>query len=260
MKASVEEWARRIIQAETGKSVVIHDDGSKNGMYDLRIGPADAPTVAIECVGAVDQAFTETWNVGPARGPFHLQIQGDWNVTVKSGAHIKTIKKELEQLLLELERQEIYDVRVDYRLKRHSKKLFDSFEALQIEYLSRYRENGTGKVQLVMPGIGGAEDTQGHSVPGWISDFLRDTAQKDVLDKLQRSGAPECHVFIPVSSRGASWSVISYLTGKFDYLPNQSPSLLSPVMQVWIISTVSFSKKGIRWDGANWCLFDTENI
>ena len=39
---------------------VVNDDGSAPGMYDLRVGPANAPQVAIECVGAVDQTFTET--------------------------------------------------------------------------------------------------------------------------------------------------------------------------------------------------------
>ncbi len=258
MKASVEEWARRIIQAETGKPVFIHDDGSKNGMYDLRIGPADAPTTAIECVGAVNQLFTETWSVGPARGPFYLQVQGDWYVTVKSGAHIKTIKKELEQLLLELENQEIYGFQEIYQLERYDKKLSSKFEALGIDHAACYNEKGTGKVQFGMPGIGGGVDSQGNSVPGWVGDFLRDAAQQDVLDKLQRSEASDCHVFIPIRFRGAPWPVESYLAEEFDYLPNQNPDLPSPVTQIWIIST--HSKKGIRWNGANWHLFDTEDI
>jgi hypothetical protein len=61
IKAS-EEFARRIVERELKRPVVINDDNSAPGMYDLHIGPADAPEVAIECVGAVDQTYTEKWN------------------------------------------------------------------------------------------------------------------------------------------------------------------------------------------------------
>ncbi len=71
---TVEQWAQQIIEKELNCPVVIHDDGSQPGMYDLRIGSAEAPDVAIECVGAVDSVFTETWNVGPGRGPLRLAV------------------------------------------------------------------------------------------------------------------------------------------------------------------------------------------
>lgn len=43
-----EEWARRIVQKALNCTVHLHDDNSQPSMYDLRIGPADAPQVAIE--------------------------------------------------------------------------------------------------------------------------------------------------------------------------------------------------------------------
>src|SRR5690349_2042959 len=98
-----EEWARRIVQKELKRKVELNDDGSKSGMYDLRIGLSDNPQVAIECVGAVNAAFTETWNVGPAKGPLELSIKGDWTVTINSAARVKVINRRIEQLLLELE-------------------------------------------------------------------------------------------------------------------------------------------------------------
>ena len=57
-----EEWARHIVAKELKRAVELNDDGSVPSMYDLRIGPFDAPEVAIECVGAINSAFTETWN------------------------------------------------------------------------------------------------------------------------------------------------------------------------------------------------------
>jgi hypothetical protein len=43
-----EEWARRILEKELKQNVAVNDDGSMPGMYDLRIGPADAPELAVE--------------------------------------------------------------------------------------------------------------------------------------------------------------------------------------------------------------------
>ena len=71
-----EDWARRIVQNALNRDVRIHDDNSQPSMYDLRIGPPDAPEVAIECVGAVNSTYTETWNVGPAKGSFTLPVAG----------------------------------------------------------------------------------------------------------------------------------------------------------------------------------------
>ncbi len=73
-----EEWARRIVEKELRRSVVVNDDGSRDGMYDLRIGPADAPELAVECVGAVDPIRAETWSEGPSKGPLELALRGDW--------------------------------------------------------------------------------------------------------------------------------------------------------------------------------------
>ena len=58
-----------IVQNALNRDVQIHDDNSQPSMSaNLRIGPADAPEVAIECVSAVNRTYTETWNVGPANG------------------------------------------------------------------------------------------------------------------------------------------------------------------------------------------------
>lgn len=250
-----EEWARRIVQKELKRKVELNDDGSKPGMYDLRIGLSNEPEVAIECVGAVDQAFTETWNVGPAKGPLDVSVKGDWIITIKAGARVKVIKQRVEQLLQKLEARGIEELRVDYYLRWQDESLFDELTEFGITHASRYRVKGTGKVHLDMPGIGGAVDEQGNSVPEWISTFLRDPAYQDVLSKLQRSGASECHVFVLVSFAGTPWSIASYLTGSLVLTPTQPPDLPAPVSGVWVAS--GLSQRGLRWDGITWQIFQT---
>src|SRR2546428_3688676 len=74
----VERWARRVVEEELQRTVELHDDQSQPSMFDLRVGPADPPAIAIECVGAVDPIRVETWNVGPAKGAMRLALKGDW--------------------------------------------------------------------------------------------------------------------------------------------------------------------------------------
>jgi len=38
----VEEWAAKVVAAELGMPVEVHDDGSQQSMYDLRVGPPGA--------------------------------------------------------------------------------------------------------------------------------------------------------------------------------------------------------------------------
>lgn len=250
-----EEWTRRIVEKELKRAVKLNDDGSAPGMYDLRIGPLDAPEIAIECVGAVDRTFTETWNIGPARGPLEISIRGDWIITITASARVKIIKQHIEQLLQELEARKTPDVYVDYWLKWRDAKLFNRLESLGITHASCYRLQGTGKVHFGMPGIGGAVDSHGKAVSEWIGSFLRDSARQDVLFKLGRSGAKDCHVFLLVGFGGAPWPVESYLAGELEQFPIQTPDLPQPVTGVWIVH--GLSRKGLRWDGVTWRLFDT---
>jgi hypothetical protein len=250
-----EEWARRIVEKELGQAVVINDDNSVPGMYDLRIGPPDLPNVAIECVGAVDSIFTETWNIGPARGPLSLAVEGDWNVEIVATARVKAVRQNLEHLLKKLESQGIYNLHVDYRLRWSDATLFTEFELLGITHASCYRMQGSGKVHLSMPGTGGAVDKKGSEVPKWLGEFLRDPAREDVLLKLQKSGAKDRHAFVIGSLLGTPWPVESYLMGELDYIPNKSPDLPLPVTAAWLVS--GFGQKGLYWDGSIWRVVET---
>jgi hypothetical protein len=250
-----EELARRIVERELGRSVVVNDDGSKPGMYDLRVGPADAPELAIECVRAVDPIRAETWSEGPSKGPLELALRGDWIIVHTRSARMKAIKKRLEPLLRELEDQGLRRFSVERVLMRHDSSLFEELESLGVVSGSCYRLSGTGKVSLTMEGTGGAVDTQGTAVPGWVGQFLRDPAQEDVLCKLQRSGAAEHHAFIPVVLGGVPWLVDYYLHfTELDQLPTEVPNLPPPVAGVWIVG--QFGQKGLRWNGSAWRRFE----
>jgi hypothetical protein len=255
-----EEWARRIVQNALGLIVHINDDNSMPGMYDLRIGSPNAFEVAIECVGAVDPTFTETWNVGPAKGPLTLPVAGDWIVEIAPTAKVKVVKQSLAHLLIELERRGILNISHRYWLPPHDALLFDEMDSLGVTHASCYRTPGTGKVSLTMPGAGGCVDDRGTKLPKWLGDFLRDSRQADVLSKLQRSGAKNCHAFVIAAFVGVRWEVESYLTGSLDSVPNDPADLPHPVNEAWVVS--GFGAKGLHWNGNAWRVVPTrgENI
>lgn len=248
-----EEWARRIIQKELGREVFLNDDGSRNAMYDLRIGPPDAPEIAIEVVGAVDPTYTETWNVGPAKGPLKLSIEGNWIVEIAPTARVKDVKRGIEHLLKRLERDGVYTVDA-HSLSSHSA-LFDEISGLQVTNASCNRISGSGKVYLTMPGICDWVDDKGDEVPEWLDVFLRDPARKDVLLKLQHSGASYCHVFVIVTSMGATEAIELYLTGSFEHIPSKAPDLPPPITGAWLVSSLGCDmQKALYWDAKCWRL------
>jgi hypothetical protein len=254
--AGEEEWARRIVEKALGRSVVINDDGSKPSMYDLRIGPADAPELAVECVGAVDQTRAETWSVGPSEGPLELALQGDWIIMHTPSARIRTIEQRLGPLLRELENRGLNEFSVARALRWRDSAVCEKLDSLGVTAGSCFRLPGTGKVSLMMTGTGGAVDSEGTAVPGWIGQFLRDPAQEDVLRKLERSDAAEHHAFIFVSLGGAPWEVDYYFnfTEELDPLPAEAPNLPQPVTGVWIVGDLG--QKGLRWNGSAWWRFE----
>jgi hypothetical protein len=102
---------------------------------------------------------------------------------------MKAFKQRLEPLLRELEDRGLGRFSVDRMLRGRGTPLFEELESLGVVTGSCFRLPGTGKVSLTMTGTGGAVDTQGTAVPGWVSQFLLDPDRDDVLCKLQRSDA-----------------------------------------------------------------------
>src|SRR2546425_1088389 len=113
----VERWARRVVEEELQRTVELHDDQSEPSMFDLRVGPADAPAIAIECIGAVDPVRVETWNVGPARGAMRLALKGDGTVFVNQNAKVKNWEPRLEPILRRCEEPgRVVHIQVDWTL------------------------------------------------------------------------------------------------------------------------------------------------
>jgi hypothetical protein len=251
-KMRVEEWAKKILSRELNCSVELHDNGSIPSMYDLRVGLVSSPEIAIECVGAVNQVFTETWNVGPAQGPLSIGTQGDWIVTVQPNARIKPLQNRLEEVLRDCERNNIKGYYpVDRNLKNFAPRLHSLLTQLMVTSIHMYRSRGEGKAFLSMDGDGGSINFTGNGIAEWVTEFLYHEYRKDVRKKLSSSGAKENHVFVPIAFRGATWEVESYfcteMSGNI-----AAPKLPRTIDAVWLTS----NGKGLKWHHNEWRGFD----
>lgn len=213
------------------------------------------PKSLLKCVGAVNRMYTETWNVGPAKGSLTLPVAGNWTVEISPEARVKRVKQRLPQLLLELERRGINGISRHHWLSPDDELILDEMESIGIVHASLYSADYSGKVYLTMPGTGGGVDDKGTNFPKWLGDFLRNPDQADVLSKLQRSGAPDCHAFVIASFQGVPWNVESYLTGSLTTVPSDPPDLPSPITEEWVVG--GFGDKGLYWNGNAWCFVAT---
>lgn len=248
---TVEDWAKKIVANELGKTVEVHDDGSESGMYDLRIGSKNAPDYAIECVGAVDPVATETWNVGPAKGPIKTDSSGDWLVSIRKSANIKMLNRNIAKVIRQCEDLGLLGFTpVDWQLKRVNAEIFKALDDLGITSFHMYREVGSGNANLIMGGGGGPVSQSADDLIGWVGKFLSSDDKADVVKKLRYSNAKEKHAFIPIVLGGAPWNVESYFLGEM-LSPSKDPKLPEPITGVWII----LNGKGLRYMKNQWHIF-----
>jgi hypothetical protein len=260
MRVRPEEVRAQQLIAETlGLDVHVHDDGSANSMYDLRIGPADRPLAAIEVVGAVDFHFTRTWNTGAARGPMTGLGKADWLLFLADGAVVERLRRNLGALVRRMESAGWHEQegRHDLPIDRKDR-LAQDLHSAGVNAVYCIATAGSGTVQFGQDGDAGSADHLGATVGPWISEFLRHDERADVLSKLQASGAAERHVFVHVDFKGAPFATWNYLAGPIDSLPASEPDLPPGVDQVWIWSGMSTRDRaalGIRWTGTSWSAF-----
>jgi hypothetical protein len=172
-------------------------------------------------------------------------------VGVSDNVRIKDLRRGLEALLRELEMRGVSGVRADHLLLQCEPQLYRRMQMLEVRDAFAYAIDGTGKVTVSVPGAGGAVDECGSSVAPWLGRFLRDPGQADVLQKLERSGAPDRQVFVFATRRGVPWPVESYLfRGTLLHVPPEAPDLPGSVTAVWVLPT--FGRDGLYWDGMHW--------
>jgi hypothetical protein len=73
-------WSAALVENALGAVVGGHDDGSRNGMYDLQLLRPDQPLTAVEVAAATDGASIKLWNLvnGSEEGWIVRCSRGGW--------------------------------------------------------------------------------------------------------------------------------------------------------------------------------------
>jgi hypothetical protein len=246
--------AQQLITETLGLEVHLHDDQSRDSMYDLRIGPADQPLAAIEVVGAVNRDFTRTWNAGAAQGPVRTGGTTDWLVFLADGVAPEPLRRRgLWRFVRRMEAAGWHEQEGRHDLRTAAgDRLAQDLVAAGVNAVYCTDRAGSGIVHLGQDGDGGPPDYSGATLGPWISEFLHHEDRADVLAKLEASGAAERHAFVHVAFKGAPFATWDYLAGPIDRLPANEPDLPLVVDQVWIWSGAARRDRAahvVRWTG-----------
>ncbi len=252
-----EEWAQRVMSSALGCRVEQHDDNSKQSMFDLRVGSAEAPERVIEVVSAVDEERMKTLNTVCPEPIEMTGVTGGWTVEIKPEARMVDLCKQLPEVLQSLQDSGLTFVPVDHLMRRDHRGIYDQLVSLKVNCVSGCGAVGSGKVRFMMEGLGGRIDSTGSAISEWVGRWLGEPERKDVLRKLGDTEAPVRDVFIVVRTAGLNWGVVdSYLSGISSVgfkVPSGEPHLPEPVTGVWIASQIAFGDPlGIWWNREKW--------
>ena len=238
-----------MIQQALEVPVVQHDDGSAPRMYDLAILHDGGPPAAVEVVAAADPGSIELWNLLNSDGRWLAEgIEGGWMVVLDPViARARRIERELPELLTQLEKLDIREVRPH----RRRGVLDDVASDLGIVSACQGGTDFPGSiyitVQLAAERSGGWVADTGDALASWLGHFLNEAEQEDVRGKLASSDAPERHAFVYLPGfTTAPFSASDLLMRDRAPLPVEDPRLPDEVTHVWAVSTWS-SGDGFRW-------------
>jgi hypothetical protein len=232
------------MEAELGRPVAQHDDGSPPGMHDLDVLIGEERLAAAEVTAAVDPESTELWNTVIGKGRWEEpDLAGGWFVVVKPNA--RHLRRKLPPFLRSLERAGIG------RFPDPARKPTAIASPPGVVRAPQNNTKFPGSIyvqpDLPVDQVAGFMSDTGDALAVWLGDFLHDDSRADLRQKLARSGAAERHAFVIVSGlSGVSFSVTGLLIANDAPLPLVAPSLPPEVTDVWAASTWD-SGVGFRW-------------
>ena len=247
-----EAWARDCIgEALPGCTVDQHDDGSEPSMYDLTITYPDGHLGAVEVTAAVDAQPLELWKLVRRQGKPWTEpaLAGGWLVRVQPSARANNLVRQLPGLLRDLERDGRRAVSGDQASTDQA-----SVAAGQLGIVQALQgpTEHPGSIYIMPPErpleqMGGYSPSTGDPLAHWLSEWVSDPSRTDNLRKLERSGAPERHLFLLVPGfNSGSFAVSDLLIAPGAPLPTIPPALPAEITHVWAASTWD-SGDGFRW-------------
>ncbi|WP_344874549.1 hypothetical protein [Nonomuraea antimicrobica] len=245
-----ERWLLACIRAALpGMNVRQYDDGSKPGMHDLNLFSQDgALWGAVEVSAAADGDCIELWKLVNGQGRrIYSSLLGGWFLILRPSTRVKPLLQALPALLTDWEQRGVRE----FSRWDNSDPTFARAFKLGIVGANQSGTEFPGSVyftiDLPRDKAGGFVADTGDALAHWVSDWLREAGQADVLRKLAKSAAPRRHAFVLFPSfTTAPFKVADLLMRDSAPLPTVAPNLPAEVTDVWAMSTWD-SGDGFRW-------------
>lgn len=235
--------AGRVVARLTGQRVYLQDDGSSNGMVDMRIEYPDRAPAYVEVTTDIEDGYAAMWSelmrgrqipqVVPMGG-----LDRQWSVTLSGANHPQRRKfeSELRGLLTNLEANGLTFQRAasveglkactDSSVKR-------LLELGVVQLSSAPVAAGQGVAHLYPGGITGPRDPSWQAFLDWISKALASPKLEDVRQKLMKTGAVERHLFLGTTFTSPG-EVYFALTFSEQGLPPVAPVLPPEITHLWL--------------------------
>jgi len=249
-----ERTAKLVLEATLPGASLCYRSSQSNSEYDFDLTYPGGAIGAVEVTSSRDQGLLETVaaihnpNRGGSSFPTDL-CKKSWIVSLSKGARINSVRKQIDQLLSELEHDGIED-----------------FNCIT---------DGTQAVQKICAGLG---IVRGSVIPlGEPPMILMDTApsggavgassatdageaeawKADIRMKLGKAGTPERHLAVYIDpTNGEAWTALTSLAP-----PNTVPKLPEEITHLWLFSSgfeadeffVWSAKSGETWQASQAC-------
>jgi hypothetical protein len=222
-----ERFAREIVKKYLSTEVKIHDTGLKPSMVDLLI-ELHNESAPLEITSATTQRHMKLMNELQKPNATKYIIPGwknQWFFFAGEGLTVKNLKENLQSLPSSVEDELLHmghTFMPPFRLKR-----------LGIEGAMKWPAGAPGEVLLgvhIEHGPIEIPDITGD----WVSDFLQQPEQKDVLSKVGKYKTSQRHVFIWAEPTVPRPVRIALSQASYRKLPIKPPQLPTEVTHLWL--------------------------
>lgn len=225
--------AARFLEEFYGVPVEVHDDGSRDSMFDLQADLPDGSTLAVEVVRLVKGQWMALWNTGPAKGPFEINVKGGWQVGIEDHGRVKDVLARLPEFIKEMESNGTTSFHSGSSFMMRS--LYKQSKSLGIYSVRQASWLESGLVSVQMTGKAFTFNDEGLGVADWLTKYLNSEEIKDVRFKLGQSSAERREVFVWVGFTFKEPQVEVYLRGPLKSFPDGEIRMPEEVTGVWLV-------------------------
>ena len=244
-----EQGALAVIGAHLGVKVVLHDDQSEPGMYDLRAELGGGRFAAIEVTAAEDERRAADFGAlaggrGFVRAP---QLKFGWVVYLYEGARISEVRRQAPALLVEIERIGATELTASrgWLDDGELEDLRERFAGCGVDAVHQHLWVDPGVIRMVGPAYATWLSMDPDDVVTFVESFV-ESRPSDVA-KLGRSNADERHIFIWSGVFSTAERELRALALDVSQLPTRAPQLPLEVTHVWVAGETARPSRIVHW-------------